>query len=119
STFAAGMEPQVRSAVELKNLSLEELLDTQVVSASRTLEDWTTAPTAIGILTDDEIQRSGATRLADVLRSAPGLDVARYVGSSYAISARGFNSSSSNKMQVMLDGRSLFTPLFSGVFWEV
>lgn len=118
AVHVSAFDEPVRSAVELKSLSLEELLDTRVITASRTLEDWTTAPTAIGILTQEEIQRSGATRLADALRSAPGLDVARYVGSSYAISARGFSGSSVNKMQVMLDGRSLFTPLFSGVFWE-
>ncbi len=109
----------VRTAVELKSLSLEELLETRVVTASRTLESWTTAPTAISVVTQEEIHRSGATRIAEALRLAAGLDVARYVGSSYAVSARGFSSSSANKMQVMLDGRSLFTPLFSGVFWEI
>lgn len=103
----------------LKFLTLEQLLDVQVISVSRTPEDWRTAPTAISVLTSDDIDRSGATRLPDLLRLAPGLNVARYVGSSYAVSARGFSNASANKLQVLLDGRSLYTPLFSGVFWEV
>lgn len=109
----------VQSPQELKQLDLEQLLQTKVLSVSRTLEDWTTAPTAIGLLTAEEIRHTGAVRLAEALRFAPGLNVERYVGSSYAIGARGFNSASVNKMQVLLDGRSLYTPLFSGVFWEV
>ena len=100
-------------------MDLDQLLATKVISVSRTLEDWTTAPTAIDVLTSEEIHFSGAVRLAEALRFAPGLNVARYVGSSYAITARGFSGSSVNKMQVLLDGRSLYTPLFSGVFWEV
>lgn len=109
----------LRSPQDLKELDLEELLATKVISVSRTLQDWTTAPAAIDLLSSEDIRRSGAVRLADVLRIAPGLDVARYVGSSYAVTARGFSSSSVNKMQVLFDGRSLYTPLFSGVFWEI
>lgn len=104
---------------DLKNLTLEELLATKVISGSRTLEKWNTTPAAIAVLPSEAIDASGGTRLAEILRGAPGLNVARYVGSSYAISARGFSSSSSNKLQVMMDGRSLYTPLFSGVFWEI
>lgn len=122
SVLCAGTLPAaatVQSPQKLKQLALEELLQTKVVSVSRTLEDWTTAPAAIGVLTAEEIHRSGAVRLGEALRLAPGLNVARYVGSSYAIGARGFNNASVNKMQVLLDGRCLYTPLFSGVFWEV
>lgn len=110
---------QVRSPAELKGLGLDELLATRIVSLSRTLEDWQTAPAAIGVLTGPEIERSGAVRLADALRLAPGLSVSRYYGSSYSIAARGFGTASVNKLQVLMDGRSLYTPLFSGVFWEV
>lgn len=104
---------------ELKSLTLEELLATKVIAGTRTLEKWNTMPMAIAVLPQETIEASGEMRLAEILRGAPGLNVARYVGSSYAISARGFSSSSSNKLQVMMDGRSLYTPLFSGVFWEI
>ncbi|MEO7415050.1 MAG: TonB-dependent receptor [Opitutaceae bacterium] len=120
--FFAGWDARadaLRSPVELKNLTLEELLQTKVISATRTLEKWNTTPAAISVIPEEMIHDSGATRLPEVLRAAPGLNVARYVGSSYAISSRGFSSSSSNKLQVMMDGRSLYTPLFSGVFWEI
>lgn len=103
----------------LKLMSIEQLLSTQIISSSRTLQDWQTAPSALSVLTAPDIGRTGALRLAEVLRGVPGLNVSRYYGSSYAVSARGFSSASVNKMQVLMDGRSLYTPLFSGVFWEV
>lgn len=109
----------MRSATQMKDLDLQALLETQVISTSRTLDDWQTAPAALSVLTAPEIERSGAVRLAEVLRLVPGLNVSRYLGSSYAITARGFSNASVNKMQVLMDGRSLYTPLFSGVFWEV
>ncbi len=109
----------MRSPAQLKGMDLNQLLETKVISMSRTLEDWQTAPTAISVLTAPEIERSGATRLEEVLRLVPGLSVSRYLGSSYSITARGFGTASVNKMQVLMDGRSLYTPLFSGVFWEV
>lgn len=109
----------VRSPVHLKGLSLDELLETRFISLTGTLETWQDAPTAISVLTAAEIERAGAVRLAEVLRLAPGLSVSRYHGSSYSITARGFGTASVNKMQVLMDGRSLYTPLFAGVFWEV
>ncbi len=113
-------EPVRYAAVpELKKLSLEELVETPVISASRVPASWFMAPSAIDVLTEDDIRRSGAIRLPDALRNVVGLQVARAAGSSYAISARGFNSTSANKMQVMSDGRSIYTPLLSGTFWEL
>jgi iron complex outermembrane receptor protein len=108
-----------RSAQELKQMSLDELLETKVISTSRTPESWVTAPNAITVLTQDEIRRSGAVRLPDALRLATGLQVARGAGGGYSITARGFNSAGGNKMQVLMDGRLLYTPLLSGVFWEI
>ena len=107
------------TARELKTMSLDDLLEVQVISASRTLEDWRTAPTAISVLTSEDIRRSGAVRLADVLRLAPGFHVGRNAGSGYAINARGFSSAVGNKMEVLMDGRSLYTPLFAGVAWNI
>lgn len=110
---------EVRSPNELKTLTLEELLDTKVISGTRTLEKWKTTAAAITVVPDETIHALGAVRLAEVLRFAPGLNVSRSTGSSYAVSARGFSSAAGNKLQVMMDGRSLYTPLLSGVFWEV
>ncbi len=107
------------SAGELKTMSLEDLLEVQVISVSRSLEDWRTAPTAISVLTNDDIRRSGAVRLAEILRLAPGIHVGRDAGSGYALNARGFSSALGNKMEVLLDGRSLYTPLFAGVSWQI
>jgi iron complex outermembrane recepter protein len=83
---------------------------------------WQTPPgqsTSFYIITRDDIRRSGVPTLAEALRLAPNLQVARVNASSYAISARGFNSESANKLLVMIDGRSVYTPLHSGVFWDV
>jgi iron complex outermembrane recepter protein len=109
-----GAEP-----LNLKQLSLEELLEVEVTSAGRKLEPWFSAPAAIEVLTEEDIRRYGALTVQDTLRIVPGLHVARAMESSYSISARGFSSSLANKMQVLMDGRILYTPLFSGVFWDV
>ncbi len=115
-----GAEPTQYAAVpELKKLTLEELVETPVISASRVPEPWFVAPSALEVFTEDEIRRTGVERLPEVLRYVTGVEVARFSGSSYAISARGFNSVAANKLQVMMDGRSLYTPLLSGVFWEI
>lgn len=116
SLSALGQE--VASVETYKRMSLEELMAQEVVSVSRTPQPLSSAPMAIDLLTNEDIHRYGATTLADSLRLAPGLHVARYVGGGYAISARGFNSASANKLQVLMDGRPLWSPLFSGVFWE-
>jgi iron complex outermembrane recepter protein len=116
---AADKPTQFAAVTELKKLSLEELVETPVISASRVPEPWFTTPFAIDVQTEDDIRRIGAVRLAETLRYITGLEVARNFGSAYAISARGFNSIYGNKLQVMMDGRTLYTPLFSGVFWEV
>jgi iron complex outermembrane receptor protein len=113
-------EPITYAAVpELKRLTLEEVVETPVISASRVPESWFIAPTAIDVLMEEEIHRSGVVRLPELFRYVTGVEVARYTGNSYAISARGFNGVAANKLQVMMDGRSLYTPLLSGVFWEI
>ncbi len=103
----------------LKRMSLEELMEISVTSASRREERLSNTAAAIDVITADEIRRSGATTIPDALRLATGLHVARYDSRTWAISARGFNITSANKMQVLMDGRSLYTPLYSGVFWDV
>lgn len=108
-----------RSPAELKKLPLEELLNVEITSASRRPEPIAQAASAIDVVTAEVIHRSGATSIPDALRLAAGMQVAQIDGHTWAISARGFNLSTANKMQVLLDGRNLYTPLFSGVFWDV
>jgi iron complex outermembrane receptor protein len=104
---------------ELKKLSLDELLNLEVFSVSRKATKFTESAAGIEVITHDMIRRSGVTNLPDVLRLAAGVQVASSDGHTWAISARGFNGTAANKLQVLLDGRSLYTPLYSGVFWDV
>jgi len=103
----------------LKNLSIEELSNIQITSVSKRDEKLSDAPTSVFVITSDDIRRSGATSLPEALRLAPNLQVARISANEYAISARGFNSTAANKLLVLIDGRSVYSPLFSGVFWDV
>src|SRR2546423_5689204 len=104
---------------DIADLSIEELGNIQITSVSRHAERLSDAPAAIFVITGEDIRRSGATRLPEALRLAPNLEVARVNASSYAISARGFNGTTANKLLVLIDGRIVYTPLFSGVFWDV
>jgi iron complex outermembrane receptor protein len=102
-----------------KRLSLEELMDQEVTSVSRKPEKWSEASSAIYVLSQEDIHRSGVTSIADALRLVPGMEVARIDSATWAVSARGFNNSTANKLQVLIDGRSVYTPLYAGVFWDV
>jgi iron complex outermembrane receptor protein len=102
----------------LADLSLEELAELEVTSVSRRAERLIDAPASIYVITSDDIRRSGVTSLPEALRLAPNLQVARIDASQYAISARGFNNAVGNKLLVVVDGRTIYTPLFSGVFWD-
>lgn len=106
-------------AVPLADYSLEQLSDIVVTSVSRQDEALARAPASVYVIQGAEIARSGATTLPEALRLAPNLQVARIGAGSYAISARGFVSPLANKLLVMVDGRSVYSPLFSGVFWEM
>jgi iron complex outermembrane receptor protein len=105
--------------LQLVDLSLEELANIEVTSVSGRAEALSGAAASIYVITSDDIRRSGATTLPEVLRLAPNLLVARVDTAQYAISARGFNSAIANKLLVLIDGRTVYTPLFSGVFWEM
>src|SRR5258708_534011 len=108
----------VAQASDLADLTLEQLTRITVTSASRREEKLIEAPASIFVITAEDIRRSGATTIPEVLRLAPNLHVARADNNQYAISARGFNNVLANKMLVLIDGRTVYTPLFSGVFWE-
>ena len=102
----------------LADLTLEELANIEVTSVSRRAERLSDAPASIYVITREDIRRAGVTTLPEALRLAPTLQVARVNATKYAISARGFNNAIGNKLLVLIDGRTVYTPLFSGVFWE-
>jgi iron complex outermembrane recepter protein len=118
-SLLAAATPPPASLQGLKRLSIEELMDIQVTSVSRSPERLSETASAIQVVTGEEIRRSGATTLAEALRLANNLNVARKNSHDWGISARGFNTDLSNKLLVMIDGRTIYTPLFSGVRWDV
>lgn len=115
---AAELE-RLEARADIVGLSFKDLSELQVTSVSRREEKVMSAASAVYVITGEQIRRSGATTLPDALRLAPGLHVAQVDGNTWAISARGFNSTTANKLLVLIDGRSVYTPLYSGVFWDV
>lgn len=117
--FSAAADSQVVFAPrDLKKLSVEELMNVEVTLVSRTPEKLTEAASAIQVISNEDIRRSGATNVAEALRLSPNLQVAQVTASVWIISARGFNNIFSNKLLVMIDGRTVYTPLYGGVLWE-
>jgi iron complex outermembrane receptor protein len=106
------------SVSQLRQLSLKELLDIQVTSVARKEQRLNDTAAAITVITQEDFQRSGVVQFQDALRLVPGLEVARAGSVGWAITARGFNDLFANKLLVMVNGRSIYTPLFSGVFWD-
>jgi iron complex outermembrane receptor protein len=105
---------------DLNRLSIQELAQIKVTSVSKTEEPLNEAAAAIFVITQEAIRRSGANSVPEILRLAPNLQVARLDANTYAITARGFNQSSgtANKLLVLVDGRAVYSPLFSGTFWD-
>jgi len=103
---------------DLTALKIEDLMNVDVTSASKKEQKLSQVPAAIFVITAEDIRRSGATNIPDLLRMVPGLEVAQINPSTWAISARGFNGQYSNKLLVLIDGRTVYTPTFSGVFWD-
>lgn len=119
AALEAGHVPAAGAAEqELFNLPLEDLLNVQVISVSRKSQRVADSAAAVYVLSGEDIQRSGATSVPEALRMVPGLDVARLGSDRWAVSARGFNGRFANKLLVLVDGRSVYSKLFSGVFWE-
>lgn len=100
------------------DMSLEELSQIEVYSASRRGEPTQGAAAAVYVLTGDDIHRSGVTSVPDALRLVPGVQVGRVDANKWAVSMRGFNERGANKLLVLVDGRSIYDPLFSGMLWE-
>lgn len=103
---------------DLLDLSLEQLSNISVTSVSKRAEKASEAAAAIFVITQDDIRRSGHTSIPELLRMVPGLSVAQASAHQWTITSRGFGGQYSNKLLVLMDGRSVYTPLFSGVFWD-
>jgi iron complex outermembrane receptor protein len=103
----------------LKKLNLEELGNVEVTTASKEPEKVWRTPAAIYVLTQEDIRRSGATSLPELLRLVPGVEVGRTDSDTWSVGVRGFGSTLSRSVLVLIDGRTVYTPLFAGVYWQV
>ncbi len=118
AAFALAVAWHPVHALQDDDLSLEDLTKTEVSSVSRRNQSLSNVPAAAFVITAEDIRRSGAQALPDVLRMVPGIQVAQVDSGRYAVSARGFNGRFANKLQVLIDGRSVYHPFFSGTIWE-
>jgi iron complex outermembrane receptor protein len=103
---------------DLTEMSLEDLMGIEITSVSKKPQKKSEAAAAIFVITNNDLKHWGVTNIPDALRRVPGLQVARIDANKWAITARGFNSRFANKLLVLIDGRSVYTPLFAGVYWE-
>lgn len=103
---------------DLTKVNLEDLMNIEVTSVAKKEQKLSRAASAVFVIAQEDIRRSGATNIPDLLRMVPGLDVAQISANKWAISVRGFNGQNSNKLLVLIDGRSVYSPMFSGVFWD-
>jgi iron complex outermembrane receptor protein len=108
-----------QNLTDVTAMSVEDLMNVQVTSVSKRSQKLADAAAAIFVITQEDIRRSGATSIPEALRMVPGLQVARIDENKWAITSRGFNGRFANKLLVLIDGRSVYTPLFSGVYWNI
>lgn len=104
---------------DFTRLSLEELMSVEITTASKTPEKLRQVPSAVFVITHEDIRRSGVRSIPEALRMAPGVQVARISPTEWAITIRGLNQEFSNNLLVLIDGRSVYSPVFSGVFWDI
>lgn len=104
---------------KLMDMSLQELMDIEITSVSKRPEKIFKAAAAVFVISSEDLREWGVTNIPDALRRVPGLQVARMDSNKWAITARGFNSRFANKLLVLIDGRSVYSPLFAGVYWEM
>jgi iron complex outermembrane receptor protein len=117
SPFALGAEEPTRLA-DLADFSLEQLANLKVTTVSRREESLLDAPASVFVITAEDIRRSGATDIGQALRLAPNLMSIQGDANQFVVSARGGLAGLANKMLVLVDGRTIYSPLFSGVFWD-
>ncbi len=103
---------------DLTELSLEDLMNIEVTSVSKQPEKKQAAAAAVYVITEKDIRRSGATTIPDLLRTVPGLHVAELNASTFSVTSRGFSGQYANKLLILIDGRSAYTPIFSGIYWQ-
>src|SRR6266404_7407005 len=113
----AGVPQEKPPPADLADASLEELMNIQVTSVSKKEQKLGKAGAAIYVITQEDIRRSGATNIPDLLRMVPGVNVARVDHSNWAVSIRGFNDVYADEVLVLIDGCSVYHPVFSGVIW--
>ena len=118
-SIGSNIDPSELTPADFPLLSLDELLDLEITSVSKKKERLSEASAAVFVVTQDDIRRSGATTIPEALRMVPGIHVARIDSSTWAVTSRGFNGFFANKLLVLIDGRSVYTPTFSGVNWDV
>ena len=104
---------------ELSKLTFDDLMNLEITSVSKKAQKVSEAAAAIFVITNEDIRRSGVTSIPEALRMVPGLQVARIDANKWAITSRGFNDRYANKLLVLMDGRSVYTPLYSGVYWDI
>ena len=107
------------AAKDLTELSIEDLMSVEVTTVSRKAQRLTDSTAAVFVISAEDIRRSGVTSIPEALRMVPGLEVARISANAWAITARGFNGRFANKLLVLMDGRSVYSPIYSGVYWDV
>lgn len=112
------MFAQAQQSPDLTQKSLEDLMDIRVTSVSKREQKMSQAAAAVFVISAEDIRRSGALNVPDVLRMVPGVDVAQLTSAKWAISIRGFNGQYSNKLLVLVDGRTVYNSIFAGVFWD-
>ena len=112
-------EETLKRSGNYSDLSLEELMDVSVTSVSKKEQKLFDAAAAVSVLSNDDLRRSGATSVAEALRMVPGMSVGAISSSQWAVSTRGFNSLYANKLLVLVDGRAVYNPAFSGVYWDL
>lgn len=117
--LASPARAQQRTPPDLLEMSLEQLMDVRVTSVSKRKQRLFEAPAAIQVVTAEDIRRSGVTTIAEAMRMVPGMQVAQFSANSWAVNSRCFNDVFANKLLVLIDGRSVYTPLFAGVYWDV
>ena len=116
---AAPPQPQPAPGQTLKTMSLEQLGQLEVTTYNKTPSELWDTPAAVYVITSEMIRRSGVTSVADALRLAPGVEVGRYSSDAWAIGIRGLENDFSKSVLVLVDGRSVYAPLFAGVYWDV
>lgn len=119
AVFVTITVPCYANDTDLTTMSIEDLMAIQVTSVSKKSQNLSDSAAAIFVITAEDIEQSGATCIPELLRMVPGLNVARIDSNKWAISSRGFNSRFSDKLLVLMDGRSVYNALYSGVYWEV